>query len=310
VQQAQDFSEDRTINDESILERLSPLDWMNPPTNTAKTIIPDIVNAGQIVSLVGQGGTGKSLLMLDIAMAMATGQSVLGHPPDEPMSVLYIDMENPIGEVFVRRANLGYQDNTLEGLKYYHMPDLPALDTKSGGQFIQAMVNRHSPDLVIFDTISKLVAGEESKSDTWQDLYKYSLVPLRQTNCAALILDHQGHDASRGARGSSAKRDNVDLQWIQTCRDGLIILKRDKCRTLHATETLTIRRGGTPLRHTTETDAVQDCITFLDSIGFEGGRQAAQGALIVHNRHWPRKVLEEALRQRKTAQAGAARNAA
>jgi RecA-family ATPase len=212
----------RTITDESILDRLAPLDWMNPPTNTAKMIIPAIINAGQIVSLVGQGGTGKSLLVFDIAMALAAGQSVLGHPPAEPMSVLYIEMENPVGEVYTRRANLGYQDNSLERLTYYHMPDLPALDITAGGEFIEAMAERHSPDLVIFDTISKLVAGEESKSDTWQDLYKYSLVPLRQTNCAAVILDHQGHDSSKGARGSSAKRDNVDLQWIQGCNGDLI----------------------------------------------------------------------------------------
>jgi RecA-family ATPase len=298
------------MTDETILDRLAPPDWMNPPTSTAETIIPHIVNAGQIVSLVGQGGTGKSLLMFDIAMSLATGHSVLGHPPAEPMSVLYIDMENPIGEVYTRRANLGYQDNSLASLTYYHMPDLPALDTKSGGQFIQAMVKRHSPDLVIFDTISKLVAGEESKSDTWQDLYKYSMVPLRQTNCAAIILDHQGHDASRGARGSSAKRDNVDLQWIQACKGDLITLKRDKCRTLHDTETLKIRRGGTPLRHSIEMDAVQECMTFLDSIGFKGGRPAAMGALAAHNRQWPRTVVEEALRQRKAAQTGTARNVA
>jgi AAA domain len=94
---------------------------------------------------VGQGGTGKSLLMFDIAMAMATGQSVLGHTPAEPMSVLYIDMENPVGEVYTRRANLGYHDNSLERLTYYHMPDLPALDTKSGGKFIEALAERHSP---------------------------------------------------------------------------------------------------------------------------------------------------------------------
>jgi RecA-family ATPase len=282
---------------------------MNPPTNTAKTIIPAIVNAGQIVSLVGQGGTGKSLLMFDIAMALAAGQSVLGHPPAEPMSVLYVDMENPIGEVYTRRANLGYQDNSLKRLTYYHMPDLPALDTQAGGKFIEAMAERHSPDLVIFDTISKLVAGEESKSDTWQDMYKYSLVPLRQTNCAALILDHQGHDASRGARGSSAKRDNVDLQWIQGCNGDLITLKRDKCRTLHDTETLKIRRGGTPLRHTVEVDPVRECINFLDSIGFTGGRGAAQDELAAHNMHWPRSVLEEALHQRKAAHNQTARNA-
>jgi hypothetical protein len=154
---------------------------------------------------------------------------------------------------------------------------------------------RHSPDLVIFDTISKLVAGEESKSDTWQDLYRYLLVPLRQTNCAALILDHQGHDASKGARGSSAKRDNVDPQWIQTWRDGVITLKRDKCRTLHDTETLKIRRGGTPLRHTTETDAVQDCMTFLRQHRIHGrstGSRARAGR--------PQQALSEACARRSS----------
>lgn len=305
-----DIRNPATITDLTILDGLAPLDWMNPPTNTAKTIIPTIINAGQIVSLVGQGGTGKSLLMFDIAMSLATGRSVLGHQQVEPMSVLYIDMENPVGEVYTRRINLGYRDDSLNRLAYYHMPDLPALDTKAGGQFIQAMAERHSPELVIFDTISKLVAGEESKSDTWQDLYRYSMVPLRQANCAAVILDHQGHDASRGARGSSAKRDNVDLQWLQACRGDLITLKRDKCRTLHDTETLKIRRGGAPLRHTIENDAVQECIAFFDSIGFTGGRPAAVSAMKAHNRQWPRNAVEEALRQCKAARTGTARNVA
>lgn len=296
-----------TQTDVAILDRLVPLDWLNPPTNTAKVIVPDIVNAGQIVSLVGQGGTGKSLLMLDVAMALASGQSVLGHPEVDPMSVLYIDMENPIAEVCTRRDSLGYLADSLDRLTYYHMPDLPPLDTKMSEQYIEALVQKHLPDLVIFDTISKLVAGEESKSDTWQDLYKHSLVPLRRADCAVIILDHQGHDATRGARGSSAKRDNVDLQWIQTSKGNLITLKRDKCRTLHETEMLKIRRGGTPLRHVVEGDPVQECIGFLDSIGFEGGRPKAQDVLKAHNMKWPRPVLEEALRQRKSAQAGTAR---
>src|ERR1700739_2629979 len=85
----------RTITDETILDRLAPLDWMNPPTNTAKTIIPTIVNAGQIVSLVGQGGTGKPLLIFATALPLAAGNPVWAPPPAEPMSVLYVDMENP-----------------------------------------------------------------------------------------------------------------------------------------------------------------------------------------------------------------------
>jgi hypothetical protein len=286
------------------------LDWTSPPTNTAKPIIPDIISAGQIVSLVGQGAVGKSLLIFEIAMALATGRSVLGYPPADPIRVLYIDMENPVGEVYKRRLDLGYGDDSLEGLTYYHMPNLPPLDTQAGGKFIEALAERHSADLLILDTISKLVEGEESRADTWQDLYKYSMIPLRREDRAVFILDHQGHDDTRGARGSSAKRDNVDLQWIQKRQGDVITLRRDKCRTLHDTETLKIRRGGTPLRHTIEIDPVRECISFLDSIGFTGGRPAAEGALAAHNRHWPKSVLEKALRQRKAAQTETARDAA
>jgi hypothetical protein len=285
------------------------LDWTSPPTNTAKPIIPDMISAGQIVSVVGQGAVGKSLLIFEIAMALATGRSVLGYPPADPIRGLYIDMENPVGEVYKRRLDLGYGDDSLEGLTYYHMPNLPPLDTQAGGKFVEALAERHSADLLILDTISKLVEGEESKADTWQDLYKYSMIPLRREDRAVFILDHQGHDDTRGARGSSAKRDNVDLQWIQKRQGDVITLRRDKCRTLHDTETLKIRRGGTPLRHTVEVDPVRECITFLDSIGFTGGRPAAQGALAVHKRHWPKSVLEEALRQRKAAQIGTAHDA-
>ncbi|BBY24133.1 AAA family ATPase [Mycobacterium stomatepiae] len=305
-----DIGNTTAVANEAILSKLAPLDWMRPPSTTTQRLIPEIINAGEIVSVVGQGGTGKSLLMLDIAMALASGQPVLGHPSVDPISVLYIDMENPVGEIFARRTSLGYHDHPLEKLSYYHMQDLPALDTAPGGRAMEALVKRDMPELVIFDTVSKVVAGEESKADTWQDLYKHSIILMRQANCAAVILDHQGHDTSKGARGSSAKRDNVDVQWIQTLSGNLITLKRDKCRTLHHTEVLKIRRGGTPLRHLIEDDPVKACVDFLDSVGFTGGRQAALEVIAAQNRYWPRNTVEAALRQRKAAEAGTARNAA
>jgi hypothetical protein len=79
---------------------------------------------------------------------------------------------------------------------------------------------------------------------------------------------------------------------------------------LHDTETLKIRRGGTPLRHTLEVDPVQDCVAFLDSIGFMGGRPTAERVLADHKRHWPKSVVTAAVRQRKAALNGTARNAA
>jgi len=180
---------------------------------------------------------------------------------------------------------------------------LPPLDAHAGGKFIEAFAAKHSPDLVILDTISKLVAGEESKADTWQDLYKYAMVPLRRDNRGVFILDHQGHDATKGARGSSAKRDNVDLQWIQTRRDDLITLRLDKCRTLYDMEELKIRRGGTPLRHVIERDPVQHCIDVLDKLGADRGigRDRARDLLKDNGYRFSVQVVNAALSQRKSS---------
>jgi RecA-family ATPase len=279
------------------------LDWTNPPTDTAKPIIPDIIGAGQIASLVGQGAVGKSLLIFEVAMALAAGRSVLGHPSAEPLTVLYVDMENPVGEVYQRRRDLGYEDDALDRLAYYHMPNLPALDTSAGGKLIDALAARHSAELVILDTISKLVQGEESKADTWQDLYRYTMTPMRRNNRAVLILDHQGHDATRGARGSSAKRDNVDIQWIQTRRDDLITLRRDKARSVHEVEELKIRRAGTPVRHTAEHNPEDHCISVLDRLGADIsiGREKARDLLSSNGYGFSVSVINAALRTRKNA---------
>lgn len=288
------------------------MDWLNSETGTTTPVIPDILNKGEVASLVGQSETGKSLLSFDIALALSTGQSVLGHPANDPMDVVYIDMENPRGEIQRRVTDLGYELPALDRLHYYHMQSIAPLDTKNGGADMQWIAELHSPALIVLDTISKLVTGEESSADTWQDFYKFTLMPLRRRDHAVFILDHQGHDASRGARGSSAKRDNVDIQWIQSRKDDLITLKRDKCRSLHSIEVIKIRRGGKPLRHIVEGDPVTRCVDVLDKLGTPPGigRERAREALNAGGYEFPVHVITEALRLRKAAQSKPAQEAA
>src|SRR4051812_40749668 len=57
-------------------------------------LVPDFIARGQSYALVSTAKAGKSLLMLDVAAAIAAGQPALGSRPQPPIRVLYVDHEN------------------------------------------------------------------------------------------------------------------------------------------------------------------------------------------------------------------------
>jgi hypothetical protein len=53
---------------------------------------------GFITATIAPGGLGKSSLVMVEALAMATGRTLLGHIPERPLRVLYINGEDPLDE--------------------------------------------------------------------------------------------------------------------------------------------------------------------------------------------------------------------
>jgi hypothetical protein len=64
-----------------------------------------------------------------------------------------------------------------------------------------------------------------------------------------LRLDHQGHDSSKGALGSSGKRDDVDVAWVMKRTGNDITLTRDKARGLGHPQKVMLRVQAAPARH-------------------------------------------------------------
>lgn len=231
---------------------LRPINWSAlDEVVPAEPLIPDLLNLGESGSLVAQAGAGKSLLMLDIAVALVLGKSVLGTPARDPVTVMYIDMENPQAELADRLRRMGHAPTDLSGhpLIYFSFPSLPPLDTDDGGCTLALEAEKYDPQLIVLDTISRLVEGKEDSADTWRNLYNHTMVPLRRQGRTVLRLDHQGHDSSKGARGSSAKRDDVDVAWIMKCTGNQVTLTRDKGRGLAHPEKMMLRRHAAPTRH-------------------------------------------------------------
>lgn len=272
-------------------------------------IVPQLLQAGRSASLVGSAKSGKSLLMLEIAAAVATGGTALGQKLT-PRGVLYVDLENALEDITGRLHALGYgPDSDLDRLTYLSFPPLPPLDTEAGGAALTVLARQHHAELVIIDTLSRVIEGDENESRTVLDLYRHTMVPLRRDGIAVVRLDHLGKDPTRGARGSSAKVDDVDVSWQLTVRGSeLVEVRRTHARALGYPETLLLHRRTGPLRHVVATGPathvtadVADVARRLDELGLppDAGKPSCRTALSEAGDRVANRLLEAAIRYRK-----------
>jgi len=213
-------------------------------------LIEPLIEAGQSVALYATPGVGKSLIALELAAALVTGRPVLGNPKRDPVTVVYIDVENRQPSLVERLQAFRYEPGNLGQLILFSFPSIAALDSSMGGQQILALAVTHGAAIVIIDTTSRVVAGKENEADTYLAFYRHTVVPLRARGIALLRLDHPGKDVARGARGSSAKKGDVDAEWLLSKTSELTLsLDRQKERDNHGDPHVGLRRHFEPLRH-------------------------------------------------------------
>nr|WP_272920554.1 AAA family ATPase [Streptomyces sp. SID5910] len=187
---------------------------------------------GQQITVVGDGKAGKSLLVQEWLWRMASGQSFLGDRPQAPISVLYVDAENGHADIQERFLSYGAGPGRMGLLTYASFPPIRPLDTAGGGTDLLAMVGDAEAQVVCLDTVSRFISGPENDADTWLSLYRHTLLPLKRAGIASIRLDHMGKDGERGARGSSAKTQDVDHVWeLRAHGGGTLTLKRTHTRT-------------------------------------------------------------------------------
>lgn len=191
-----------------------------------------LMGPGQQITLVGDGKAGKSLFCQEWMWRMATGQPFLGDAPQEPVRILYLDAENGQEQVQERFLSFGAGPQSMGELRYASFPPVRPLDTAGGGADLHALVKATTAELVVIDTVSRFISGPENDADTWLNLYRHTLLPLKRDRIASVRLDHFGKDKDRGGRGSSAKTQDVDHVWeLNAQGGGTLTLKRTHTRT-------------------------------------------------------------------------------
>ena len=277
-----------------IADAFPVLDWVAlwEDDTAEEWIVEPILPARRLVALFSPPKIGKSLLMLEVAVAVARGESVLGSPrPDRPRRVLYVDFENdPRGDVRTRLQAMDRKPEDLSNLLYLSFPQLPYLDTPLGGLTLVRVVERYGAEVVVIDTISRGVGGDENENDTWLSFYRHTGVALKARGITCIRLDHTGKDPTKGMRGGSAKYGDVDAVWAMTDAGAdRLHLECTANRLPIAEKHLHLIRRVEPLRHEVDVrttgqvhhDVIVELAKCLDRIGWpktEPGRKAPDGA--------------------------------
>ncbi len=229
----------------------SYIDWnsLGEAVTATNWCIDNWIERGDHVSLVGPAKVGKSLLALDAAASKVIGGSFLGTDLAAGR-VLYLDYENKLDVVCERLFAMGFDLTDLSGLSYECFPQTGPLDCAPGAQAVLKRVEETGAELVVIDTLQRVLTGDENNSQGVRDMYRLLSMPLRARNVAVLRLDHLGKSDRTSARGTSAKGDDVDQSWVLTQRaDDLLTLRKALGRTPAPIERFVLKRTSSPLGH-------------------------------------------------------------
>src|SRR3990167_2952910 len=123
-----------------------------------------LIPAGVRVAFSGEPGAGKSVLALNISVALAEGRDFMGYKVPEPIKVYYLNLEQPEPQ-FIRRVRLmdehapithngNLRFATLRGYQY-------------GRDYARIMrdLETFKPKMVIFDTLIEML-GDLRENDS------------------------------------------------------------------------------------------------------------------------------------------------
>ena len=219
----------------SMLDTLCPTQWKGLPIPERRWLIPGLLIRGSVTMLNGDGGIGKSLLVQQLATAMAIGAPFLGLAPHaDPVPSLSLFCEDDVGELHFRQAHINAhyrcdmddlaamtiisrvgQDNGLmtferrtdEGqlLPLYHQ--------------LEHRIRESGAELIIIDTSADTFLGNENiRSQVRQ--FVGALRRLAKINDGAVILNAHpslaGLNSGSGLSGSTAWNNTVRGRFYLT----------------------------------------------------------------------------------------------
>jgi archaellum biogenesis ATPase FlaH len=164
-----------------------------------------------ILTIVGQAKIGKTFLIYDLALAIASGGSFLNAEVAEPKSVLILSAEGgyyPNRErVKVLSADIG--DESLERIGYIPFASLDLGDVDHLYALID-MITQGGYQVIIIDPLIRFHTADENSSSAMSVVYSNLRHLIEETKVAVCLVHHTGKNKHAGPRGSSLITSEYD----------------------------------------------------------------------------------------------------
>ena len=188
------------------------MEWPDP-----EWLIDGILPLGGFTQLYGKWSNGKTFVVLDWALSIATGKPWGGKHKVRQGPVLYVFGEGKAG--LKQRINAWLDHNGFDrgDTKIpFRAIDIPLQlhDMKDMNRFVEEVDKQleFNPSLIIFDTLARSIVGIDENLSKDMSLVVAGLEHLqRGYGCSTIIVHHTGHAHDRG-RGSSAVPAGLDAE--------------------------------------------------------------------------------------------------
>lgn len=193
---------------------VAPRDWL----------VPGLIPQKTITLFSGDGGTGKSLLALQLAVAVASGVGWIGKAVLEG-SVIYISAEDDDDEMhrrvdgILRAENLSYDDIVRMTLRSLAGEDAllasesqVTLVATELFKEIDSRASDEAPALIVIDTLADVYPSNENDRAKVRQFIGILRGLAIKRNCAVLLLGHPsltGLSSGTGSSGSTAWNNSV-----------------------------------------------------------------------------------------------------
>jgi RecA-family ATPase len=152
---------------------------------------------GGSLLLVGQSGTGKSSLAVQMAATWALGRNLFGIAPVRPLKSLFIQAENDKGDLaemmqgVLAGMGLSAFSDDFETLKrnLVFVRDT----THTGFEFTQAarrLIDKHRPDLVFIDPLLSFIGDDIGKQSVCGQFLRNWLNPISDASGCIWVMVH------------------------------------------------------------------------------------------------------------------------